>query len=160
MIFTTWVAKFLMKVLLFSILIVPIICFLDGPFIVIWIQGFRFGLPLTMLLIWLIFFALRVENNSLILSISEVFAVCFDTWAYDLFGFSGSADILLFWKYFKITLTSFFNLARRKGGSRAFSIVTRTCLVISLLLSLGFSTTLGVNLEEIFALRVVELLSV
>ena len=59
-----------------------------------------------------------------------------------------------------MTLTSFFDLARRGGSGGALLIVTGMCLAISLLLLLEFGATLGVNLEEIFALRVVELLSV
>ena len=59
-----------------------------------------------------------------------------------------------------MTLTSFFDLAGRGGSGGALLIVTGMCLAISLLLLLEFGATLGVNLEEIFALRVVELLSV
>ena len=73
-------------------------------------------------------------------------------------GFAGSADSLLLWKYFEIMLTSLFNLARRGRG--IFSIVTEIDLAIFLLLLLGFEIILGVNLDEIFALRVVAWLSV
>jgi len=57
-------------------------------------------------------------------------------------------------------LTSLFDLARREGGRGIFSIVTGTGLVISLLLLLGFEIILEVNLDKIFALRVVAWLSV
>jgi len=57
-------------------------------------------------------------------------------------------------------LTSLFDLARREGGREIFSIVTGTGLVISLLLLLGFEIILEVNLDKIFALRVVAWLSV
>jgi len=62
---------------------------------------------------------------------------------------------LLLWKYFEMTLISFFDLARREGGDRTFSMVIRIGFAISLLFLLGFSATLEVNLEEIFALKVV-----
>ena len=57
-------------------------------------------------------------------------------------------------------LTSFLDLAESKGGGGAFLIEIGTSLVISLLFLFMLSTTLGVNLEEIFVLRVVDLLSV
>jgi len=57
-------------------------------------------------------------------------------------------------------LTSFLDLARSRGGRRAFSIEIGTGLVIFLLFLFVLDATLGVNLEEIFVLRVVDLLSV
>jgi len=50
-------------------------CFLDGPFIVIWIHSFGLELPLMMFWIWLIFLALIAENVFLILMISAVLEV-------------------------------------------------------------------------------------
>ena len=50
LILATWNAEFLMNELLLSLLMEMIICFLDGPFVVIWICGLGFGLPLMMLL--------------------------------------------------------------------------------------------------------------
>ena len=61
-----------MKVLIFSPLIGIITCFLDGPLVVILIRGFGSFWPLTMLLTWLIFLALRDGKVSLILSTSDV----------------------------------------------------------------------------------------
>ena len=58
-------------------------------------QGFGFRLPLMILLIWSIFFTLRAENASLIFSTLEVFAVCFEAWAYDMVNFMGLVDGLL-----------------------------------------------------------------
>jgi len=77
-----------------------------------------------------------------------------------LVGFLGSVVALLLWKYFEMTLISFFDLARRGGGGRTFSMVIGIGFAIFLLFLLGFGTTLGVNLEDIFALRVVDLLLV
>ena len=59
-----------------------------------------------------------------------------------------------------MTLTFIFNLAGRGGGGGVFLMVTGICFAISLLFLTRFGATLGVNLEEIFTLRVVELLSV
>jgi len=69
---------------------------------------------------------------------------------------------LLLWKYFKVELTLFLDLARSGGrrGEEAFLIEIRTGLVIFLLFLFVLDTTLGVNLEEIFVLRVVDLFSV
>lgn len=50
LILAIWNAEFLMNELLLSLLMGIIICFLDGSFVVIWIWGLGFGLPLTMLL--------------------------------------------------------------------------------------------------------------
>ena len=75
-------------------------------------------------------------------------------------SFLGLTNDLLFWKYFKMTFTSFFDLARKGKGGGTFSIVTRTCLVIFLLLLLVLGAILGVNLDNIFTLRVMTLLLV
>ena len=75
-------------------------------------------------------------------------------------GFLGLTNGLLFWKYFEMTFASFFDLARRERDKRTFSMVTRTCLVVSLLLLLVLGAILRVNLDDIFTLRVVALLSV
>ena len=71
-----------------------------------------------------------------------------------------SAESFLFWKYLEITLTSLFDLTGRGGGGGTLSIVTGTVLVVFLLLLLLLRAILGVNLDAIFALRVVDLLSV
>ena len=57
-------------------------------------------------------------------------------------------------------LTSFFDLAGMEGGGGTFSIVTRMCLVIFLLLLPVFEVIFGVNLDKIFVLRVMICLSV
>ena len=75
-------------------------------------------------------------------------------------GFLGFIIGLLLWKYFEMTLISFFDLAGREGGSRAFSMVIRIGFAISLLFLLRFGAIFEVNLENIFTLKVVDLLSV
>ena len=95
-----------------------------------------------------------------------MFAIGLEAWAYNIAGFLvldsflASTKDLLFWKYLDITLTSLFNFAGRGGGRGTFSIETGTCLVVSLLFLLVVSRILRVNLDEIFALSVVDLLSV
>ena len=68
--------------------------------------------------------------------------------------------VLLPLKYFEIVLTSLldFTGSRKGGAGGAFSIDTGTGFAISFLLLLGM--TLGVNLDDIFTLRVLALLSV
>jgi len=68
--------------------------------------------------------------------------------------------VLISLKYFGIVLTSLLDLARSRGGKGAFSIETGTGLAISFLLLFLLSAALRVNLEEIFALRVLVFLSV
>ena len=87
-------------------------------------------------------------------------------WAYDIAGFLVSvsflalAEGLLFWKYLDMTLTSLFNFTGGRGGGGTLSIVTRTGLVVSLLFLLVSRAILGENLDEIFTLSVMVLLSV
>ena len=59
-----------------------------------------------------------------------------------------------------MTFTSLFDFAGRGGGEGTFLMVTGMGLVISLLLLLVEGVILGVNLDEIFALNVMALLSV
>ena len=54
------------------------ICFLEGFFIVIWMQGLVLEVSLTMLLIWSIFFVPIEGNASLILITSDVLMFCFE----------------------------------------------------------------------------------
>ena len=56
----------------------------------------------------------------------------------------------------EITLTSFLVLARRGGGGRTLLMVTGTGLAIFFLLPLLEGVVLGVNFEEILALRVLD----
>ena len=70
---------------------------------------------------------LRVGNTFLILSTSAVLTGALEVWAYDLVIFGSSLDLLLFedflfWKYFKMTLTSLAVLAERGSGSGTLSI--------------------------------------
>ena len=68
--------------------------------------------------------------------------------------------VLLPWKYFEIVLTSFLDLAGSVGGGGAFLIEIGTSSEVSLLVLFLLGATLGMNLEEIFILRVVALLLV
>ena len=113
-----------------------------------------------MLLTLSICLAFKAGKDFLILSMSEVLAVCLEACAYDLVGFKWLVVVLLPLKYFEIVLTLFLDFARsgRRGAGGAFLIDTGTSFAISFLLLLGM--TLGVNLDDIFALRVLALLSV
>ena len=96
----------------------------------------------------------------MILSTLEVLVDCFKAWVYNLDGFAGFVMVLIPLKYFGIVLTSLLDLARSRGGEGAFSIETGTGLAISFLLLFLLSVAPRVNLEEIFALRVLVFLSV
>ena len=149
-----------MNKLLLSMLMGTITCFLEGPFVVIWIQGLGFGLPLTMLLTRSIWFAFKAGKDSLILSILEVLGVCFEAWVYNLVGFKGFIVVFFSLKYFKIVLISVLDLAGSGGGGGAFSMEMETGLAVSFLLLFLIDVVLKVNLDDIFVLRVLVLLSV
>jgi len=71
-----------------------------------------------------------------------------------------SAKGFLFWKYLEMTLTSFFDLTGRGGGGETLSIVTGTGLGCSLLFLVAVRTVLVENLDVIFSLNDLDLLSV
>jgi len=64
--------EFFMKEEMFLLLIGMMMCFLDGPLVVILIHGFGLFCPWTMLFTWLIFLAFKAGNVSLIFKTSEV----------------------------------------------------------------------------------------
>ena len=74
----TCTKKFFMKLEMLLLPMGMMTYFLEGPFVVIWMQGLGLGLSLTMLLIWLIFLALMERNASLILMTLDVLMFCFD----------------------------------------------------------------------------------
>ena len=147
-----------MNLALLLLLIGIIICFLEEPFVVIWMQDFSFIVPLMMLLIWFIFFVPIEENASLILTTLEVLAFCLETWAYNMVDFLGLVADLLFLKYFEMTLISFWDLAGI--GKGIFSMFARMCLMDFLLFLLGIRAILGVNFDVIFFLSEFDWLSV
>ena len=87
-------------------------------------------------------------------------------YAYDLagllflIGFLVSTEGFLLWKYLEMTLTSLFNLTKREDSGGTLSIVTSMDFGIFLLFLLVVRAILGENLEAIFALSVIVLLSV
>jgi len=109
---------------------------------------------------------LRARNASLILRTSEVLTDGLVAWVYDLAGLLFLISFLvltkgfLLWKYLEITLTSLFDLTGRGGGGGTLSIVTSMDFGDSLLFLLAVRAILGENLEAIFALSIVVLLSV
>ena len=96
-----------MNLALLSLPIGMMTCFLEGLFMVIWIQGLVLEVSLMMLLIWSIFFALMKGNASLILITSDMLIFCFKAWMYDFGNCLELVAGLLFLKYFKMTLTFF-----------------------------------------------------
>ena len=151
-----WMKELFMNFILFSLLMEMIICFLDGPFIVIWIQGFTFVLPLTMLLICLVLLASIVGNTSLILMTSDMLIFCFKAWAYNFWGYLILLANLMFLKYLEIWLTSFWDLV--EIGEGIFSIFARVGLSIILFL-LVMDWIFRVNFATIFFLRELNCLS-
>ena len=75
-------------------------------------------------------------------------------------GFAGLDLVLISLKYFEIMLTLLLDLSGSGERGGTFSIEIGTGLAISFLLLFLLGVALGVNLEEIFALRVLVLLSV
>jgi len=118
----TWADEFFRKAAELSLLMGTVICFLDEPFIVIWMYGLGLGFPFTMLLTLSIWLAFKAGKDSLIFSTSDVLDDCLDAWAYDLVGFSMLGLLLVGLKYFEILLTLLLVLAGRKGRGDAFSI--------------------------------------
>ena len=119
-----------------------------------------------MLLTCLIFLASRVGNTSLILRMSVVETGDLEAWAYDLVELEPSFFLLLvegflFWKYLDIVFTSFMDLGGRGGGGETLSREMGADLGIFLLFFYALvRVILGENLDAIFSLRVLNLLSV
>ena len=137
-----------------------IICFLDEPFIVIWMRSLDLGFLFTMLLILLIWLVFKAEKDSLIFSTSDVLGDCLDIWTYDLVGLSMLDLLLVGLEYFEILSTLFLVLAERRGRGGAFSIETEIGAEVFPLMLFLIGADLGVNLAENFDLRVLVLLSV
>ena len=154
----TCIEEFFMNFILLLLLIVIITCFLDGPFIVIWICDFGFEVPLTILLIWSIFFAPIDRNISLILITSDVLIFCFKAWVYNFGGYLVILAGLLLLKNLEITLIFFWDLVEIGGG--ILFIFTRDGLLISLLFLPVAGWLFGVNLATFFLLRKLDCLSV
>ena len=83
----TWANEFFRKAAKLSLLMGTIICFLDRPFVVIWMHGLGLGFPFTMLLTLSIWLAFKAGKDSLIFSTSDVLGDCLDAWVYNLVGF-------------------------------------------------------------------------
>ena len=124
--------EFFMKLEMLSLFMGMMTYFLKGSFVVIWMWGLGLRLPLTMLLIWLIFCTLMERNAFLILMISDILMFCFDAWVYDLGASLELSSNLLLLKYFKIMLTSFWDFAGIGRG------ICSICAGLGLLTSLLF----------------------
>ena len=74
--------------------------------------------------------------------------------------FLASTKDFLLWKCLDMILTSLFDFAGRGGSRGTLPIVTRIGLVVSLLFLLMVRAILDENLDAIFALSVIVLLSV
>ena len=154
----TWVAEFFINLTMLSLLIGMMICLCDGPLVVIliWCLGLRF--PLTISLIWPIFFTPMDGNISLILITSDVLVLSLDTWVYILLFLGVCISSCLFLKYLEMTLTSFWDLAGIRGG--ILLVLAGVDFAFSLEGLWGAKWILGVNLAAIFLLRVLDLLLV
>ena len=155
-----WADKFFRKAAELSLLMGTIICFLDGPFIVIWMHGLGLEFSFTMLLTLSIWLAFKAGKDSLIFSISDILGDCLDAWAYDLVGLSMLDLLLVSLKYFEILSTSFLVLAGRGGRRGAFLIEMEIGVGVFPLMLFLMDVDFRVNLAEIFNLRVLVLLSV
>ena len=161
----TFVDEFFMKEKTFSALMGMMICFLEGPFVVILICGLGLLCPLTILFTWSTFFALRKGNASLIFKTLDMVTEGLVAWAYDFPGFPlgalFSSDWFFDWKYLGMVLISFFGLVDRGGrGGGILLMVTGLDFGISLLPLLLAAGILRVNFDEILDLSVLVLRSV
>ena len=93
---------------------------------------------------------------SLILITSDVLVLCLEACMYDFWVSLVTLTSLIFLKYLEIWLTSFCNLVGI--GEGIFLILTGIGLPMDLLLLLDTGSTLRVNFNEIFCLRVLEFL--
>ena len=152
-----WRELFFINLVILLLFIGMIICFLDGSLVVIWIYGLAFGLPLTILWIWLIFLASRAGKFSLILITSDMLIPCLETCMYNFGDCLEMLTSLIFLKYLKIWLTSFCDLVEIRGG--IFLILTGIGLLIDLLFLLDGAGTLGVNFTKNFCLSEFKFLS-
>ena len=153
----TFNKEFFMKEDTLSTLMGMIICFLDGPFVIILMWGFGLFWPLTILFTWSIFWAFKERNISLIFKTLDVLTEGLDACVYDLLGLSlevwdlFSTKVFLGWKYLERTLISL-DSAGKEGRSSTLLIVTGTDFGISFLLFLLVIGVLRVNFEEILVL--------
>ena len=102
-----WIEEFFINLMIFSLPIRIMTCFLDGPLVVIWMWGFGLEGPLTMLLIWSIFSALIDGKVFLILMTSNMLVFYLESWAYDLALDEKKLFVLLLLKNLEIMLISF-----------------------------------------------------
>ena len=154
----TCIEEFFMNFILLLLLMGIITCFLNRPFIVIWIYGFSFEVSLMILLIWSIFFVPIDRNIFLILMTLDVLIFYFEAWVYNFRGCLVILASLLLLKNLEITLTSFRDLVGI--GREILSIFTRDGLLISLLFLPVAGWIFEVNLATIFLLRELDCLSV
>ena len=133
-----------------------IIYFLKGHLVVIWMRGLVLIGPLMMLLILLISFILTEENVSLILITSAMLVFCLEAWVYNLGLLDASLSNLLLLKNLDILWISLGDLAGIRG--RSLLILARSGSLISVLVFLGVTCILEVNLDTIFLLSDMKLL--
>ena len=157
LIFDIWWLLSFMNFIILSPFIGIIICFLDGPLVVIWIQGLGLGLPLMIFWTWSILLTPRDSKAFFILMTSSVWLEGLEACAYDLLPVLLTGACFIFLKNLEIWLTSLDNFTEIKGRSFLILIGTNLYLLVLLLLTMGF--TLGVNFDATFCLKVIKLLS-
>ena len=123
LILVIWSELFFMNLLILSLLIGIMTCFLDRPLVVIWICSLGLEDLVMILWIWSTFWAFNAGKMSLILMTSKVLLAdldvcalyCFEACTYNLLELLKPLLNLLFLKYLEIWLTSFCNLAEIGG---------------------------------------------
>ena len=117
---------------------------------------FRLRIAIDDILDLVDFFAPRARKASLILMTLDVLVLCLEACMYDFWVSLMTLTSLIFLKYLEIWLTSFCDLV--EIGGVIFSILTEIGLPMDLLLLLNTGSTLRVNFDEIFCLKVLEFL--
>ena len=147
----TWALLSLIKLFLFTLFIGMIICFLDGPLVVMLIWGL--GLLLLLIIYWilLILLALRVGKASLILRMLSVLLLPLEACVYDIPHLSTDWARAFDLKYLETLLTSLGIFV----GIREGSLSTLASLMISLPSGLLFliGVVLGMQWYDTFCLN-------
>ena len=146
-----WLLLFFIKLVLLSLFIGTMTCFLDGPFIVMIILGLDLPSSLMIFCIFFIFFAWRFGRTFLILRTSLVLLSEYNAWAYNLLLFLFLFIELVILKNLEISLISLGNLAGISKGN--LLMLTDLSVFFSSFFPFFIGLTFRVYLKDIFYLK-------
>ena len=152
LILTIWVLESSINFVLLSLLIVPIICFLDGSFVIIWILDLDLPSPLMIFECFWFFLAYKLEKVSLIFETSLMLVRGVNAWVYDFHWSFFSFVCIFFLENSNISLTSLGDFVGIE--ERSFLKVVGLSTSLLLLLLLVFTLlTFRVNFDKILLLK-------